>query len=119
MIIAIDFDGTIVENAFPEIGALRKNAKEVINRLYKEGHDIIVNTCRSGRDETGAIIFLVKSGIPFHCVNRNLEKTIAEYNIDSRKISADVYIDDRNLQGVPDDWEEIYKLLQKHPEYGK
>lgn len=119
MTIVIDFDGTIVEMAYPEIGELRLNAKEVINRLYREGHDIVINTCRSGKYETAAIVFLIKNQIPFHCVNRNLEKIIAEYEQDTRKLSGDVYIDDKNLGGIPDDWEEIYKLLQQHPDYGK
>ena len=48
LVIAIDFDGTIVEEGYPNIGAMRKGAYKYIRKLVNEGHFIIINTCRSG-----------------------------------------------------------------------
>jgi phenylalanyl-tRNA synthetase beta subunit len=42
---------------------------------------------------------------------------LEKYKQDCRKISGDIYIDDKNLGGIPDDWNEIYELIQKHPKY--
>ena len=48
MVLAIDFDGCIVEETYPEIGELRKDAKKIINQLVQDGHYIIIWTCRTG-----------------------------------------------------------------------
>ena len=50
-ILAIDFDGTIATDSFPEVGTLIKDADRIIQKLYEEGHDIIINTCRTGKYE--------------------------------------------------------------------
>lgn len=117
MIIVIDFDGTIVENAYPEIGNLRKNVKKVLQRLHEEGHEIIINTCRAGIFEGNVYSFLQQENIFFTYINCNIPWKIEQYGQDCRKISGDVYIDDKSLGGIPDDWEEIYTMLQKHPQY--
>lgn len=109
--LAIDFDGTIVENAFPEVGALRLNVVQVINRLHREGYKIVINTCRTGQHEMDARMCLMDNGIPFDYLNENTAELIAEFPEESRKLSADLYIDDRNLGGIPDDWEVIYYLI--------
>jgi hypothetical protein len=108
MIIAIDFDGTIVEHEYPEIGPLKPYAKEVINRICDLGHYVIIWTCR-GWDGTlqQAIEFLNRNGIKFHKANQNAD------NIDFNafpKIYADIYIDDRNLGGIPS-WPDILTLI--------
>ena len=112
MILSIDFDGTIVENSYPEIGELKLNAKEVITRLYNEGHFILINTCRSGIYEGDCYKFLQENNIPYHYINSNLPSQIELYKQDCRKISADIYIDDKNLMGIPDDWDVIYTLIK-------
>lgn len=118
MIIAIDFDGTIVEHQFPNIGPLRTNAKEVINRLYDEGHGIIIWTCRTSQNIFPASTrptvfdvkdFLDKEGIKYHTINNNIPELSFQ---PSPKVYADVYIDDRQLGGIPDDWEDIYVKLK-------
>lgn len=111
--LAIDFDGTIVENDFPEVGKLRKNVIPVMNRLHREGYKIVINTCRTGPHEDDARMCLINNGIPFDTLNENTAESIAQYPEESRKLSADLYIDDRNLGGIPDDWEEIYYLITK------
>lgn len=117
MIFGIDFDGTIVEANYPSIGALKPNAKKIINQLFDEGHDIVINTCRAGIFEGEAYKFLNENGIKYTFVNSNLPRLIEEFKQDCRKISADVYIDDKQLGGIPDDWDEIYELIQRHPKY--
>lgn len=112
LVLAIDFDGTIAELSFPEVGALRENADEIIRKLYSEGHKIIINTCRSGIHEGSAQLFLEKHDIPYHYINSNLPELILVYGQDCRKISADIYIDDKCLMGLPS-WNDIYKLVQQ------
>lgn len=109
-ILAIDFDGTIATASFPEVGTLREGAYEIINQLYKEGHKIIINTCRSGKYEGMAEDFLKENDIPYHFINTNLPELITEYGNDCRKISADFYIDDKCLMGLPS-WGEIYSII--------
>lgn len=109
----IDYDDTIVYQDFPRSGVLKPNAKEVINRLYDEGHRIIISTCRAEDRAETAKNYLVDKGVKFDKFNENLDWSIAQYKGDTRKISADVYIDDRNLGGIPDDWNLIYEMIQK------
>lgn len=112
LILSIDFDGTICDLAYPEIGELKKDASIYIRKLYNEGHYIIINTCRSGKFEGYAEEFLDNAMIPYHYINCNLPHMIEQYNGDCRKISADIYIDDKCLMGLPETWEEIYNLIQ-------
>jgi hypothetical protein len=111
LILAIDFDGTIVESKFPAIGKMREDADIYIRMLYDEGHDIIINTCRSGKHEGVAQDFLDSNNIPYTYINSNLPILIERYKQDCRKISADIYIDDKCLMGLPS-WSEIYKIIQ-------
>lgn len=112
MNLSIDFDGTICENSFPEIGKLKPDADVYIRKLYEEGHKIIISTCRSGKYEGMAQDFLDANKIPYHYINSNLPELIEHYGQDCRKISADVYIDDRCLMGLPASWEMIYILIK-------
>lgn len=113
LILAIDFDGTIAELSFPEVGAMKPNADKYIKKLYDEGHHIIIHTCRSGVYEGMAETFLKERDIPYHYINSNMPYLIEEYGQDCRKISADVYIDDKGLMGLPDTWEGIYNRIQE------
>jgi hypothetical protein len=111
LVLAIDFDGTIATLSFPEVGTLRKDADVIIRKLHAEGHYIIINTCRSGRYQGMAEDFLKKHSIPYHFVNCNLPELIVEYGSDCRKISADYYIDDKGIGGLPC-WEDIHYIIQ-------
>ena len=112
MILVIDFDGTIVDSKYPDIGDLKPNAKEVINKLYSEGYTILINTCRSGIYEGNVYTFLKENNINYHYINSNLPSQIEKYGQDCRKISGDIYIDDKQLGGIPKDWKEIYKMIK-------
>lgn len=110
-ILAIDFDGTIAELTYPEIGELRKGADVVIRQLWEDGHKIVINTCRSGIHVAWVEMFLQKHKIPYHAINQNLPEIIEMYECDSRKVSADYYIDDKCLMGLPS-WQEIYLIIK-------
>ena len=120
-IIAIDFDNTIVEEKYPEIGELRKYAGYYINKLYEDGYKILINTCRAEEYQDHAETFLREKGIKFHQINNNLPESIAFYKQDCRKLSAHLYIDDRCLMGLPETWGEIYKMVKEKAKkhYGK
>ena len=111
--ISIDYDDTIVYQDFPNSGTIKPHAKEVINRLYDEGHHILIWTCRTLENAKTAKRYLIECGIRFHLINENLPSNIEKYGGDTRKMSADIYIDDRQLGGIPDDWLEIEKIIRK------
>lgn len=111
MIIAIDFDGTIVRGKFPNIEGLMPDAPKYIQQRAADGHYIIINTCRSGQQAIDAVNYLLEHGIPFHRFNDNHPDQIALYGNNSRKVYAHVYIDDKNLGGLPM-WREIYTIIK-------
>lgn len=110
VIIAIDFDGTICEVSYPKVGKERKDAKKYINKLYQEGYGIVINTCRTLGPAEKAIKFLKKRNINYDYFNTNFPHLIELYGNDCRKISADVYIDDKCLFEIPS-WKEKYKII--------
>lgn len=94
-IIAVDFDGTLCENKYPEIGEPRK---DVIQKLIKEqqaGARVILWTCRRGAYLLAAIYWALDHGIEFDAVNENLPETVEYFGGDTRKVCADEYWDDR------------------------
>lgn len=113
-ILAIDFDGTIVEDRYPEIGPLRPGAREVINRLWASGRfKIIIWTCRTGEHAITARRFLLLNVVCFDKFNESCQQNIAEYGgVDTRKIYADMYIDDKGLHELPS-WHEIEQLIEQ------
>jgi hypothetical protein len=112
MIIAVDFDGTVVEHRYPAIGKERPYAFEALRFLQTKGHKLILWTYRSGDTLAEAVTYCRNKGIEFWAVNESYPGEKREKH-GSRKINADLFIDDRNLGGVPD-WSEIVKML--HPE---
>lgn len=107
--IAVDFDGTIVEDAYPKVGKARMFAFETLKALRDDGHRIILWTYRHGNSLDEAVEFCKKNGFEFYAVNNSYPGE--EYdNTKSRKILADYYIDDRNIGGVLG-WGEVYQLL--------
>jgi len=109
--IVIDFDDTIVTNNYPSIGELKVGAKRVINKLYDEGHTIIINTCRVNEYEDEARKALNDNGIKYHYLNENSEELIEKYNMDCRKISGDIYIDNKNLGTKIISWDDIEQKI--------
>ncbi len=109
LIIAIDFDGTIVEDAYPGIGTPMLFAFETIKKLQSEGHRLILWTYRSGQKLEEAVAFCKKNDIEFYAVNKNYPEEEFDDEI-SRKINADIFIDDRNIGGFVG-WTTVYKTI--------
>ena len=108
MIIAVDFDGTIVQHRYPLIGRERPFAIDTLRKLQREGHILILWTIRRGQRLDEAVEYCLSRGLQFNAVNCNY----GDMDEDSRpgKIYADIYIDDRNLGGIPD-WTSIYNII--------
>ena len=98
MILAIDFDGTLCVDEYPNIGA--PNLKLINELIYRreQGDRLILWTCRSGLDLVNAVAWCELLGLQFDAINDNLPEVIEEYHNNSRKITADVYIDDRSVK---------------------
>lgn len=111
MIIAVDFDGTIVEHRYPAIGKERPFAIETLKKLNQDGHRLILWTVREGRLLEEAVAFCRERGVEFYAVNRDYPEEEKAHNKHySRKLKADVWIDDRNVGGLPD-WGTIYEMI--------
>lgn len=95
MVIAIDFDGTLCESSWPEIGEPRWPVIDAAVQRQKAGDKLILWTCREGQLLGEAVIWCANHGLRFDAVNDNLPERIAEYGNNPRKISADEYWDDR------------------------
>lgn len=109
MIAAIDFDGTLVENKWPAIGEPKENLVKFVKQLVRDGWKIILWTCRCNKQLDDALQFCYERlGLRFDAVNENLPETIKLYGTNPRKISANLYIDDRSYMQVLD-----LKLVQR------
>lgn len=113
MTIAIDFDGTIVEHKYPQIGKEIPFAIATLKRLQDDGHRLILWSCREGRLLEDAIAFCRERGVEFFAVNSNYpDEDVDADAIRSRKLKADMFIDDRNVGGLPD-WGVIYEMISR------
>lgn len=114
--LAIDFDGTIVEDAYPGIGKAKIFAFDTLKKFQSEGYRLILWTYRQGKSLDEAVEFCRKNGVEFYAVNSSFEGEAFDYQTQSRKIDADLFIDDRNLGGFPG-WGEIYKIVSEKIEF--
>ena len=108
MVIAIDFDGTITDrNNFPDISDPRPYVVEAIKHIQQAGHKVILWTCREGIHLERAVAWLHEHNINLSGYNFN-----PIYQVQSRKIVADVYIDDKNVFMVDNvDWYKIEEYI--------
>jgi hypothetical protein len=109
MTIAVDFDGTIVEDSYPSIGKPRLFAFDTLKKLQEKGHRLILWTYRHGRALDEAVAFCKENGINFYAVNKSFPEEIFDDKY-SRKVNADLFIDDRNYGGMVS-WGEIYQTI--------
>ena len=107
--IAVDFDGTIVEDEYPGIGKPQLFAFDTLKKLQEKGHRLILWTYRNGKHLDDAVAFCEKHGITFYAVNKSFPEESYDPKY-SRKINADYFIDDRNIGGLVG-WGEIYQML--------
>ncbi len=117
MVIAVDFDGTIVEHKYPYIGKEIPFAITTLKRLQDDGHRLILWSCREGRLLQDAVEFCRERGVDFFAINSNYpDEDVDSEAIRSRKLKADMFIDDRNVGGLPD-WGVIYEMISRGISY--
>ena len=111
MIIAVDFDGTIVTHDYPRIGKPIPFAIDTLKKLQADGHQLILWSVREGELLQEAVDYCQQKGLEFYAVNASFPEERQLSTADTpRKIIADIYIDDRNLGGLPD-WGVIYQMI--------
>ena len=112
MFIAIDFDGTIVEHKYPRIGNEIPFAVETLKKLQRDGHKLILWSVRERELLDEAVEWCRERGLEFYSINSNYTEENKQHEHFSRKLKADLFIDDRNLGGLPD-WGTIYQMVSK------
>lgn len=98
-IIAVDFDGTLCENKWPEIGKANTYLIDYLLSAKRHNNKLILWTCRSGERLDEAVAWCAERGLIFDAVNENLPEAIEKFGSDSRKVFADMYIDDKAILG--------------------
>lgn len=117
-VISVDFDGVICgsDKDWPGVGEPIPGAIETLKYLHDQGYCIIISTCRIGASYEGMREYLRDNQVPYCRLNCNCEKRIRMYGGDCRKISADCYVDDKNLDSLIDgiNWSDIrMKIIKK------
>ena len=117
MRIAVDFDGTIVEHKYPYIGKEIPFAIYTLKRLAEERHKLVLWTVREGRLLDEAVAFCKERGLEFYAINQDEPDNVpVKSNQCSRKLKVDLFIDDRNVGGLPD-WGMIYEMISRKMTY--
>lgn len=116
MIIAVDFDGTIVKHEYPKIGAEIPFATQTLKMLQRDGHILILWTVREGKYLEDAIKWCKDRGLEFSSVNSNFIEEREDMKGFSRKLKADLFIDDRNFGGLPS-WGAIYNSIKNRTHF--
>lgn len=116
MTIAVDFDGTIVEHRYPEIGREIPFAIETLKMLSKEGHRLILWSVREGHLLDEAVAWCRERGLEFYAVNKDFPEESTKHDNYSRKLKVELFIDDRNVGGLPD-WGLIYQMIKENKSY--
>lgn len=97
-IIAVDFDGTLCENKWPEIGAPKWNTIQTLVAAQAAGARLVLWTNRVGARLREAVEWCRNRELEFDAVNENLPEIKAAFTTDCRKVYADIYLDDRAAQ---------------------
>lgn len=97
---AIDFDGTLCENAWPDIGSPHRDMIEWAKNVKRMGDKIILWTCRDNMQLVDAIVWCADQGLFFDAINDNLDEHVQRYGNNCRKIFADCYIDDKAVYPI-------------------
>lgn len=95
-IMAVDFDGTLVGDAFPEIGRERESLCNIVREFQSKGVKSILWTSRTGEHLEAAVKWCEEHDLHFDAVNENVAEVLELTGQDTRKVYADVYIDDKN-----------------------
>ncbi len=118
MVIAVDFDGTIVKHRYPRIGEEIPFAIETLKLLQQEQHRLILWSVREGKLLDEAVEWCKNRGLKFYAVNKDYPEEQKDHLSFSRKLKADLFIDDRNLGGLPD-WGLIYEMIKENKTFAE
>lgn len=100
-IFAVDFDGTLsLGTKWPELGKPNIPLFKFLKQQKAEGARLILWTCRNEKNLDAAVEYCKKAGLEFDTVNKNLPELINAYGGDTRKINADIYIDDKAINPI-------------------
>ena len=80
MNIAVDFDGTIVEDQYPAIGEEIPFALDTLKMLIADRHKVILWSCREGQLLEDAVEWCRERGVEFYAVNRDYPEEKKEWN---------------------------------------
>lgn len=117
MTIAVDFDGTIVRHRYPAIGEEIPFAVQTLKMLAEERHQLILWTVREGELLDAAVEWCRERGLEFYAINRDFpEEDVTRNESFTRKLKVDMWIDDRNVGGLPD-WGTIYRIIHEGKTY--
>lgn len=97
-VIAVDFDGCLCTNNWPEIGQPNRQLIRTLKTARSRGNKIILWTCREGEALDAAVKWCARHGLQFDAVNDNLQEMNELFHNNSRKIGADLYIDDKAMR---------------------
>lgn len=111
MIIAVDFDGTLCNNAWPAIGAPRRGVIAYLTARQQQGDKLILWTNRTGERLSEAVTWCANQGIMFDAINENLAEIVERFGGDCRKVYADQYIEDKAV--LPDALERTYRIRRR------
>lgn len=117
MTIAVDFDGTIVTHRYPDIGEELPFATQTLKMLIEDRHKLILWSVREGKLLDEAVEWCRQRGVEFYAVNKDFpEEDVTKNQHFSRKLKVDLWIDDRNVGGLPD-WGTIYHMIKERKTY--
>lgn len=111
MIFAVDFDGTLCVNVYPNIGQPNNQVIEFCKEQKAKGHKLILWTCRCGKYLDEAVAWCKEQGLEFDAVNDNIPEQTERFGNNSRKVFADYYIDDKNLLLTPKSYYKVATTL--------
>lgn len=117
MIIAIDFDGVLCESKFPDIGEPNYDIISLTRQLIDLGHEVILWTSRTGLELEAAIDWCGDRGLHFCAINENAPSNVEQYKLKypqgTRKVYADVYIDDHNIEFFGEDINRLPFIIEQ------
>lgn len=116
MTIAVDFDGAIVRNNYPEIGTELPFATRTLKMLINDRHQLILWSTREGKLLDDAVEWCRERGVEFYAINKDFPDEDLESKHYSRKLKVDMWIDSHNLGGLPD-WGTIYRIISEKITY--
>ena len=95
-VLAVDFDGTLVEDKYPNIGRINTTVWNAVLNAQNKGYKLIFWSCRNGEALEDAVSFCAHNGLHFDAINENIDEVKVLYGGDTRKVFADIYLDDRS-----------------------